>query len=55
MLCDGSAYSKIDYPELFDVLGVEIMPDFRGCTIRGIDNNTIAPRDSTLNRKPGSY
>ena len=35
LLCDGSAYDKALYPELFAVLGVATLPDLRGEFLRG--------------------
>ena len=37
LLCDGSTYSSVTYPDLFAVLGTTTLPDFRGKFARGYD------------------
>ena len=32
--CDGSTYNTNEYPELFNVLGMKTLPDYRGIFLR---------------------
>lgn len=44
LACDGSAFSAVDYPLLFDILGVNTTPDMRGYFVRGYDTRaTVDP------------
>jgi hypothetical protein len=36
LACNGSAFSATDYPKLYQVLGKAIVPDLRGCFVRGL-------------------
>ena len=37
--CDGTAYDRVQYPELFTVLGTAVLPNFRGKFFRAADSN----------------
>lgn len=41
LVCDGSVYDTVTYPDLFAVLGVNTTPDLRGVFIRGWDPQAI--------------
>lgn len=37
LYCDGSSFSITDYPELYAILGTNILPDMRGKFLEGSD------------------
>ena len=39
LLCDGSSYSTVNYPALYDFLGSNFLPDLRECHLVGIGTN----------------
>lgn len=39
LLCDGSSYSTVNYPALYDFLGSGFLPDLRECHLVGIGTN----------------
>ena len=43
-VCDGSTFNATTYPDLFQVLGSNVLPDLRGQFIRGwSDDNSVDP------------
>lgn len=47
--CDGSTYDTEKYPGLYDVLGTNVLPDYREVTLVGVGENTtdsIAAHDT---------
>lgn len=45
LLCDGSQYDENIYPELFTVLGTNILPDLRNKFIRGDQTGSNASQN----------
>ena len=46
LICDGSTYSSVTYPALFNVLGTTTLPDFRGKFVRGYDPTNVIDPDT---------
>lgn len=40
LLCDGSRFDKNKYPELYEYLGTDVLPDYRECVLVGAGQNT---------------
>lgn len=40
LLCDGSTFDTAKYPELYTLLGTNVLPDFRECVLVGAGENT---------------
>lgn len=44
LLCNGSTFSSVTYPDLFAFLGTTTLPDLRGYFLRGLDTTgTVDP------------
>lgn len=44
LLCNGSTFSSVTYPDLFTFLGSTTLPDLRGYFLRGLDTTgTVDP------------
>jgi hypothetical protein len=43
--CNGATFSATTYPELYQLLGSSILPDLRGCVLRGYDPNGFRDPD----------
>ena len=41
LLCDGSTFSQTTYPELYNALGTNVLPDLRGRILEGGDASNI--------------
>lgn len=48
LICDGSTFDAVTYPELNTLLGGNVLPDLRGEFIRGLDNGRGIDPDRTL-------
>lgn len=46
--CDGSTFSRTDYPSLYTVLGMAKTPDMRGLFIRGYDPTGVNDKDGSV-------
>ena len=40
LLCDGNRFDKNKYPELYEYLGTDVLPDYRECVLVGAGQNT---------------
>jgi hypothetical protein len=40
LLCDGNRFDKNKYPELYEYLGTDVLPDYRECVLVGVGQNT---------------
>jgi microcystin-dependent protein len=40
--CNGQSFSQVDYPELYTVLGSNVLPDLAGKFLRGVGGNSAA-------------
>ena len=49
LLCDGSTFNQLLYPELYTFLGSNILPNMQGCVLRMRDTNTNRDKDGTRN------
>lgn len=54
LLCDGSSFSTVTYPELAVVFPTGVLPDLRGVALRGRDNGKGLDVDGA-SRAVGSY
>ena len=48
LLCDGSSFDVDEYPKLYEVLGSNILPDLRECTLKGTGTNAQGTVHSTI-------
>ena len=53
LLCDGLTFNELLYPELYDFLGSNTLPNFQGCVLRMRD--TTANRDKDGTRDIGNF
>ena len=52
-MCDGSTFNELLYPELFEFLGGNVLPNMQGCVLRMRD--TTANRDKDGTRDIGNF
>lgn len=44
LYCDGTTFNQVTYPELYSLLGGNVLPDLRGQFLRGTsDSNAVDP------------
>ena len=54
-LCDGSEYDTDEYPELYEVLESNLLPDLRNRFLQGANNNLGANIEAGLPNITGSF
>lgn len=49
LLCDGSTFDSSEYPELYTVLGTDVLPNFTNKYLRGDGSNSNISSHDTIN------
>ena len=49
LLCDGSTFDSTEYPELYTILGTDVLPNFTNKYLRGDGSNSNISSHDTIN------